>query len=152
MSNCHVCENEPISDSAKCNNCGTRCFLCMYRLWIGCGKRQVTFKGVETQNKFCEWLFAEDHKNFTAIAHNSKAYDSYFIYNYMLQNSIIPDPIIFSGFKIIYMRIGRQLNMRIIDSLNFLPMPLSHFPKYFELNELKKGIFHIISIFLKIKM
>ena len=148
MSICHVCENEPISDSAKCNNCGTRCFLCNkynekeneYEHYpcIGCGKRQVTFKGVETQNKFCEWLFAEDHKNFTAIAHNSKVYDSYFIYNYMLQNSIIPDPIIFSGSKIMYMRIGRQLNMRIIDSLNFLPMPLSHFPKCFQL---KKGYF-----------
>ena len=151
MTICNECEKEPISEDAVCNNCGTRCFLCNkfnekeneYEHYpcSGCGKRQISFQGDETKQKFCEWLFSEYHRDFTVIAHNSKAYDSYFIYNYMLQNSIIPDPIIFSGSKIMYMKVGRHLNMRIIDSLNFLPMPLSHFPKCFELNELKKGYF-----------
>ena len=40
-----------------------------------------------------------------------------------------------------YMKVGRSLNLRIIDSLNFLPMPLANFPKSFELTELKKGFF-----------
>ena len=49
----------------------------------------------------------------------------YFIYQHLLDSSITPEPIIFSGSKIMYMKIGRSLNMRIIDSLNFLPMPLA---------------------------
>ena len=40
-----------------------------------------------------------------------------------------------------YMKIGKGLNIRIIDSLNFLPMPLSSLPKAFGLTELKKGYF-----------
>ena len=59
----------------------------------------------------------------------------------MLENSITPEPIIFSGSKIMYMKVGRSLNLRFIDSLNFLPMPLANFPKCFELKELKKGFF-----------
>ena len=39
------------------------------------------------------------------------------------------------------MKVGRSLNIRIIDSLNFLPMPLANFPKSFELTEMKKGFF-----------
>ena len=54
---------------------------------------------------------------------------------------MVPEPIIFSGSKIMYMKVGRSLKLRIIDSLNFLPMPLANFPKSFELTELKKGFF-----------
>ncbi|KAJ8019115.1 hypothetical protein HOLleu_42529 [Holothuria leucospilota] len=32
-------------------------------------------------------------------------------------------------------------SMRFIDSVNFLPMPLSNMPKTFGINELKKGYF-----------
>ena len=101
----------------------------------------MVFKGYETAKEFCQWLFQEQHSNFTVIAHNSKAYDAYFLYKYILDNSMAPDPIIFSGSKIMYMKVGRSLNIRIIDSLNFLPMPLASFPKSFELTELKKGFF-----------
>ena len=151
MSVCNMCENDSISEDAYCYNCGSRCFLCnkcnkteneYERLpCIGCGKRQIIFKGEETAKQFCEWLFQEQHANFTAIAHNSKAYDAYFLYNYILDNSMVPEPIIFSGSKIMCMKVGRSLNLRIIDSLNFLPMPLANFPKSFELTELKKGFF-----------
>ena len=57
-----------------------------------------------------------------------------------MSNGIIPDPAIFSGSKIMYMNI-KKLNMRLLDSLNFLPMPLGNLPKSFGLNELKKGFF-----------
>ena len=59
-----------------------------------------------------------------------------------MSNGIIPDPAIFSGSKIMYMNI-KKLNMRLLGSLNFLPMPLGNLPKSFGLNELKKGFFHI---------
>lgn len=35
----------------------------------------------------------------------------------------------------------KKLNIKIIDSLNFLPMALSKLPACFGLNELKKGYF-----------
>ena len=34
-----------------------------------------------------------------------------------------------------------RLNIRFLDSLNFLPMPLAQLPKSFGLEELKKGFF-----------
>ena len=58
-----------------------------------------------------------------------------------MRNSIIPEPSIFSGSKIMFMKVCRGLNIRILDSLNFLPMPLANLPKSFGLVELKKGFF-----------
>jgi hypothetical protein len=39
------------------------------------------------------------------------------------------------------MKFGNKINMRFLDSVNFLPMPLSKLPKSFGLSELKKGYF-----------
>ena len=36
------------------------------------------------------------------------------------------------------------LRIRLIDSLNFLQMPLKYFPKTFGLNKLKKRIFSVL--------
>lgn len=50
------------------------------------------------------------------------------------------------------LKINDHCNIRFIDSLNFIQMPLANFPKTFELNELKTGISlmnltdHIITI------
>lgn len=40
-----------------------------------------------------------------------------------------------------YLHVQRGLNIRILDSLNFLPMRLAELPKAFGLRELKKGYF-----------
>ena len=41
----------------------------------------------------------------------------------------------------------KALGIRVIDSLNFLPMPLSRLPACFGLNELKKGYFpHLFNL------
>ena len=40
-----------------------------------------------------------------------------------------------------YMEVAKGLNIRIIDSLNFLPMKLAALPKAFGLTELCKGYF-----------
>ena len=148
---CDFCEADDFNENSICHVCGTRCQICdKYNIkekefehlpCTGCCKCMVIFKGENIKKDFCQWLLLDQHANFTAVAHNSKAYDSYFIYDYILENSITPEPIIFSGFKIMYMKIGRNLNLRVIDSLNFLPMPLANFPKSFQLNELKKGFF-----------
>ena len=106
------------------------------------GKRQVIFSGPDTKTVFCKWLISNQHKNFTAIAHNARGYDSYFIYDYLIANSHTPDPVIFNGSKIMYMQVPTGgINIRLLDSLNFLPMPLAQLPKSFGLVELKKGFF-----------
>ena len=149
---CTTCEDSPVTSESTCNNCGSRCMICdkfnedenefeRYPC-VGCGKRQMMFKGPNTQEECCKWLISTQHKDFTVIAHNARGYDSYFIYDYLIANSHTPDPVIFSGSKIMYMRVSTGgMNIRLLDSLNFLPMPLAQLPKSFGLEELKKGFF-----------
>ena len=149
---CSHCENNPVTSTATCKNCGSGCMLCdkfneKEKEWErdpckGCGKRQVIFSGPDTKTTFCKWVISNQHKNFTAIAHNARGYDSYFIYDYLIANSHTPDPVIFNGSKIMYMQVPTGgINIRLLDSLNFLPMPLAQLPKSFGLVELKKGFF-----------
>lgn len=148
---CSNCESEGVTEHSKCNNCGVRCSMCdKYNKkekeferypCENCGFRQIIFQGENTQNNFCKWLISEQNRNATVIAHNARAYDAFFIYDYLIKNGIKPEPTIFAGSKIMFMKVERGLNMRIIDSLNFLPMPLANLPKSFGLEEKKKGFF-----------
>jgi hypothetical protein len=70
-----------------------------------------------------------------------RSYDGYPLLEYLIDNGMRPKKIIFQGSKIMYMQVGRGLNMRVIDSLNFLPMKLAAFPQVFDLGEMKKGWF-----------
>ena len=70
-----------------------------------------------------------------------KGYDGYFLLEYLIDQSIRPEKIIYNGSKIMYMTVERGLHMKVIDSLNFLPMKLSKLPEAFGLEELKKGWF-----------
>ena len=38
----------------------------------------------KTNNEFCEWLFSPINAHFTAIAHNMKSNDGYFVLNYIV--------------------------------------------------------------------
>ena len=145
---CTTCEDSPVTSESTCNNCGSRCMICdkfnkdenEFERYPCVG--QMIFKGPNTQEEFCKWLISTQHKDFTVIAHNARGYDSYFIYDYLFANSHTPDPVIFSGSKIMYMRVSTGgMNIRLLDSLNFLPMPLAQLPKSFGLEELKKGFF-----------
>ena len=100
----------------------------------------MIFRGEKTVDRFCSWLFSHQHRDVIAIAHSVHAYDAYFLYNYLLQQSIIPN-IIFKESKIMYCHVGSGLNIRLLDSLNFLNMLLSQLPKNFGLVEMKKGYF-----------
>ena len=153
---CDNCEDEPVTNNACCDECGTRCIVCsrynnktkQYERdpCKGCGKRQVEFSGSNTATDFCKWLLDHKHKPITAIAHNSRAYDAYFIYKHCLDNGIIPE-FISNGTKLMYMKINKGVNIRILDSLNFLPMPLCNLPNSFGLKEMKKGFFpHFFNI------
>ena len=95
-----------------------------------CGIKQHVFKGKDTGKEFCEWLFGDEtNKGSTVIAHNFKSYDGVFIQQYLYDNCIIPN-LIMSGGKIMNLTVAVN-DIRFIDSLNFLPMPLSSLPPTF---------------------
>ena len=134
---------------SKCYRCGSRCEKCdklndsktgfLRDPCDNCAKRENVFSGVNTVEKFCQWLIHPQHSNTLVIAHNAKAYDAYFIYSYLVRTSYTPS-IIFQGSKIMFCQVPR-LNIKLLDSVNFLPMPLAALPKSFGLNEMKKGYF-----------
>ncbi|KAK7605181.1 hypothetical protein V9T40_007039 [Parthenolecanium corni] len=93
----------------------------------------------DTNEEFCKWLISKEHKGYTAIAHYAKGYDSQFILQYCLANTLKPYTI-YNGSKLMLLTIP-SIKLKIIDSHNFLQAPLSSFPKTFELTELKKGYF-----------
>lgn len=63
---------------------------------------------------------------------------------WLLEQGVAPE-IIPNGSKVMAIK-NKILNLRIIDSFNFLPMSLSKLPACFGLTELKKGYFpHIFN-------
>ena len=94
----------------------------------------------DTSLTFGKWLFSNHHKNLTTICHNMKGYDGYFLLEYLIDQSMRPDKIIYNGPKIMYMTVEKDLHIKVIDSLNFLPMKLSKLPEVFGLKELRIGL------------
>ena len=112
-----------------------------------CGKREHVFSGRNTQTDFCKWLL--ENKESTAIAHNMKGYDGHFILDYMNNIGLCPI-VVMNGAKLMSIDLKEKarnkkkkdvMTLRIIDSCNFIPAPLSSFPKTFGLTEMKKGYF-----------
>ena len=154
-SSCSLCEDLPVTEQATCV-CGSRCSRCEVRsnrnteseCCSECGKREVIFEGVNVERDMCKWLFTKSHDGATIVSHYGKAFDNYFLLHYLLHDNgirqIVPQ-IIFNGSKVMQIAIKR-FNIRIIDSHNFLSMPLHKMPKTFELEELKKGFFPFLFI------
>ncbi|CAG2245162.1 unnamed protein product [Mytilus edulis] len=153
---------ERSDDSLKCKNCKkSRCGvyehkpnLCVvHRVCSGCleqninssstcdtcGKNEIIFSGPNTNAEFCQWLFSGENNGATFLCHNFRGYDSFPILSYLYKNGILPK-IIPSGAKNMSVEIP-ACNIRMIDSLNFLPSALSKLPKMFGLDELQKGYF-----------
>ena len=101
--------------------------------------REELFEGSDTTKKFCEWLFSKEHQGCIVVAHNFQGYDGYFIHDFLNKNAI-KYKVILRGAKILSMTIP-MFDMKFIDSLNFIPMSLSQFPKTFGMTELCKGYF-----------
>ena len=70
-----------------------------------------------------------------------QGYDGVFLLEYLVNNSMRPSKVIYNGSKIMYMEVAKGLHIRLLDSLNFLPMKLAALPKAFGLAELCKGYF-----------
>ena len=148
---CPKCIYKPLNPKSVVRECGTRCKDCdNIHLWDieddgpcpgTCCFRKVTFDGVDTADKFAACFFTPRYQHFKVIAHNMKGYDGYFLLEYLIDHSIHPDKIIYNGSKFMYMTWERDLNIKVIDSLNFLPMKLSKLPEAFKIKKLKQGWF-----------
>ena len=107
----------------------------------------AVFRGKNTVTEFCEWLFTREHDKCIVIAHNFQGYDSYPVLKQFNQNGI-PYDVIYNGAKCVTLttktkekRKWFQIEIKFIDSLNFIPMALGKFPKTFGQDELCKGYF-----------
>ena len=91
----------------------------------------------ESIEEFVKYVLSK--KSSTFIAHNGKAYDTWLVHKYLIQQTNKrPSKLILAGNKIMYMKIG---SIRFIDSLNHIAQGLSAFPKIFGIAEMKKGYF-----------
>jgi hypothetical protein len=104
-----------------------------------CGQREHVFRGEDTLNEFCQWLFSEENFQTTVLCHNFQGYDSYPILQYLYRHGIIPT-IVPNGAKILSLTV-ESCKIKMIDSINFLPMALAKLPAMFGFEELKKGYF-----------
>ena len=104
------------------------------------------FEGSCCVREFLDWLeelTEEDTRLVTVIAHNFQGYDGYFVvHDYYGQNQITQQ--LRNGAKLLEVK---HDNVRFIDSLSFMAMPLAAFPKTFGITELKKGYFpHLFNV------
>ena len=106
-----------------------------------CNSRQNVFHILDDpqlsgMGQFFDYLKSISKKaQILLVAHNAKSFDALFVLQEVIARQLNPE-LILQGAKIICMTVG---NWKFIDSLSFLPMPLSAMPKSFGLNELKKG-------------
>jgi hypothetical protein len=120
----------------KCSNIVQNDYFC-----TTCKTRQHIFHNLDdpsinVMGQFIEYLRSFNGKyELTIVAHNARSFDAVFALQEMIARRITPE-LILQGAKIICMKAG---NWKFIDSLMFLPMPLSAMPKSFDLHELKKG-------------
>ena len=78
-------------------------------------------------NSFCKWLLSNE--KYTCMAHNLKGYDGCFLLQYFLNVMVTFDQwptIIMNGTKTLSIEFR---NIKIIDSLSFIPCSLDTFPK-----------------------
>eukprot|EP00947_MAST-08B_sp_MAST-8B-sp1_P002693 g2693.t1 len=96
-----------------------------------------------TLDEFCLWLFQGKHKGFTAIAHCGARFDFNLVTQWVYENNLKAKPN-YNGSKILTSLVDAQsLNIRLVDSYNFLPCPLAKLPGMFGLDEtrIRKGDF-----------
>ena len=65
-----------------CNSCKEDVIQQRFGGCETCGQNQWIFEGPDCRDQFCKWLFSEENKWATAIAHNAKGYDSQFLIQY----------------------------------------------------------------------
>ena len=112
-------------------------------------KESKFFSGDNTLNAFCEWLFSEKNYQATVLCHNFQGYDSYPILQYLYKNSVLPN-VVANGAKIMSLTVP-HCKIKMIDSINFLPMALAKLPRCLASTSSKRDIFLIYLIQRKIR-
>ncbi len=84
-----------MSPRAKCFSCGTRCPACNKRnkdglmppnLATHAGFVRLCSAVTTRLKKFGKWLFSDQHRDSTVLAHNMKGYDGVFLLEYLLNH------------------------------------------------------------------
>ena len=104
----------------------------------GCGYRERLFAGLDTAEAFIDYIFDLKHKGITTLAHNLGNYDGYFVLEHLMKHPLKPD-VVFSGWKIMKINIIGQYNVKFLDTLLFMPLPLAKLAQTFRVPDLKKG-------------
>ena len=152
---CRECANVSFRDNPYCSWCGLRCEGCQSeeveagtppccRRLPACGIRRKEFRGMNTARDFCLWVFRDEWSGYTLRFHNGGAYDVYFLLPYLFDNVLDPD-CIFRGSRVMYARVGKGLNIRIVDTLNHIPMSLAKMAQAFHLPESKGHFPHFFN-------
>ena len=102
------------------------------------------FRGPQCVDHFLEWLEVlteEETREITVLAHNFKGYDSYFIVDALHRRKQALKQVRNGGKVLELTYLGGYI--RFIDSMSFVPGPLSSFTKTFGLDpdQFKKGYF-----------
>ena len=100
---CDVC----IDSNKPCDQCGD----------------YIVFRGPDALDQFCKWLFR--HTKCVAIAHNSKGFDGQFILQWIHKQGRKPT-ICRRDLEILCLEYS---GVKLLDSMCFIPMALSQFPK-----------------------
>lgn len=95
--------------------------------------------GADCVEKFVHRFRRPAFRDSTFIAHNSKGFDSYLILNTLVKMGVEVS-VIMQGSKVLCFT-DPDFNLKYIDSLSFLPMPLRAFPKALGFPEQNKGRF-----------
>ena len=159
QTSCNVCENEEEwSEFSSCSECGDRCKECFKWNKDGmleplcnnnsCGRRQMIFHGNDANDRFCTWLFTDQHRGWHCLSHYGRGFDTNFILSHLVHNSVTPS-ITYNGTKIQKMHVPCGLNITFLDSNCFLPLKLSHLPKALDLDPgLSKGELCFFVVFI----
>ncbi|XP_055714784.1 uncharacterized protein LOC129808904, partial [Phlebotomus papatasi] len=87
--------------------------------------------------KFVDYVLTFRPMPTVAIAHNAKGYDAQFILEELCQREEKIEPVL-QGCKILFAKVK---GVTFLDSLSFIPFPLSQFSKSFGLPECDKGYY-----------
>ena len=102
-----------------------------------CLIKSSTFYGYICVDDFCEWLFTEENRNTTVMAHNGAGYDFKFILQWCItKKHLLPSSFIRQGSRITYMTFEKY-RLRFIDSYNFFMEPLKKLSETYKIDTLK---------------
>ena len=142
--NKHILETNLAVVQIVCDDCKGEKRITPESYCERCKQKELVFRGPEAIEDFCNYLFDREKGGCIVFAHNLSSFDMYPILKYCYQNGILPN-LIMNGCKVLSAEIV-EYDVKFVDSLSFLPMPLSSLPKAFSLTELSKGYFpHLLN-------